>query len=413
MVATRQSIARAQKAQLTHWTLAIDRLRDLEDLAAANGWAELERHAGTRLRSALGHTVENLAHRADAVARAADLVDWRTTHDAIHALRRDYQRVETTLDFFADAINTRTSPETSALLIAADKLASGSMRSALAPLGHEVPPVLTYIDKGLGASILKQGLRLWDQRSINPVAAIKVVRHNLLSPTSILHEAGHQVAHVLGWNGELSHVLATALPGRVARVWASWASEIAADAFAFAHAGYASVAALRNVVDGGPRLVFRYLPGDPHPVGFLRVLLGIQMCNLSFGPGPWNEMAAIWNATYPPERAPSEERSLVSESLPLLRRVARLTLRQKFGAFAGRALTDLVDPARVSPRALADLERMGGPRLFSSPSVVSREAIRLLALSGYRFATTPERGAEFLRKQRASMLTLGGRPLAA
>jgi len=28
--------------------------------------------------------------------------------------------------------------------------------------------------------------------------------HNLLRPTSAIHEAGHQVAHMLGWNDELS-----------------------------------------------------------------------------------------------------------------------------------------------------------------------------------------------------------------
>mgnify|MGYP006993421107 CR=1 FL=1 len=36
------------------------------------------------------------------------------------------------------------------------------MAQLLDQLGKSTPVVLTYIDKGLGASILKAGLRLWD-----------------------------------------------------------------------------------------------------------------------------------------------------------------------------------------------------------------------------------------------------------
>ena len=42
---------------------------------------------------------------------------------------------------------------------------------------------------------------------MNPVAAIKVTRHNLQRPTALIHEAGHQVAHITGWNEELPPLL--------------------------------------------------------------------------------------------------------------------------------------------------------------------------------------------------------------
>jgi len=117
------------------------------------------------------------------------------------------------LDFFGDAINTRTSPRMSALLRACDILAEKSMRMVLEQFGKKTPPVLSYFDKGLGASILKAGLRLWDATTINPCAAIKIVRHNLLRPTSGIHESGHQVAHQLDWNDELAGMLADSLRG--------------------------------------------------------------------------------------------------------------------------------------------------------------------------------------------------------
>ncbi|MBK7699831.1 MAG: hypothetical protein IPJ39_14455 [Saprospiraceae bacterium] len=49
------------------------------------------------------------------------------------------------------------------------------MDDILKPLGKEVPPVFTFIDKGIGASILKAGLRLWDGK-VSPVAAIKITQ---------------------------------------------------------------------------------------------------------------------------------------------------------------------------------------------------------------------------------------------
>src|SRR5207302_9346775 len=110
-------------------------------------------------------------------------------------------------------------------LKACDTLAYRSMSQILDQLGKPTPPALTYVDKGLGASILKAGLRLWDGGEACPVAAIKIVRHNLLRPTALIHEAGHQVAHIAGWNNELAAVLLAGLSassGELAVVWANW-----------------------------------------------------------------------------------------------------------------------------------------------------------------------------------------------
>ena len=76
-------------------------------------------------------------------------------------------------------------------------------------------------------------MRLWDRRSLNPVASVKVVHHNILTATSVLHELGHQIAHITAWNDELGEALRKGLPGGLGKVWSSWATEIAADAIAF------------------------------------------------------------------------------------------------------------------------------------------------------------------------------------
>ncbi|WP_198175316.1 hypothetical protein [Spirosoma telluris] len=97
------------------------------------------------------------------------------------------------------------------------------------------------------------------------------------------------MAHILDWNNELAHALRVGLrnqSGLAADEFAGWASEIAADAFAFVHTGYAAVAALHDVVAGSQAMVVQYNLGDPHPISYLRVLLGIEMCRQFFGLGP-------------------------------------------------------------------------------------------------------------------------------
>ena len=91
----------------------------------------------------------------------------------------------------------------------------------------------------------------------------------------------------------------------IAETAAGWASEIAADSFAFAYSGYAAVVALSDVVAGRGAEVFRFIPFDPHPPGFLRVILGIEMCRRFYGMGPWDELATAWHELYPMHNAPA------------------------------------------------------------------------------------------------------------
>jgi hypothetical protein len=400
--------------QISHWTMAALRLGDLDDLASASAWNSLEQYLGLVLRQNLAVAVERLQRQATALqvqwsaARTPD--DINRVQQNLLEFRQRYLRTEKLLDFYADALNTRTNPSIAALLRACDLLARRSMSELLDKLGLTTPPVLTYIDTGLGASILKAGLRLWDGRTESLVAAIKIVRHNLYRPTALIHEAGHQVAHALGWSGELAAVLDRELARvspQVARIWASWASEITADAYAFVHTGYASVAGLHDVVAGGRMVVFRYLPGDPHPIGYIRVLLGVEMCRQCFGRGVWDELAQAWSQGHDLEDARSGVRELLEQSLPLLPLVAELSLMRPMRAFRGYSLVAMIDPRRVSPDALAQLEAQGGAALYTSHHWVWTEPIRLLALTGYRAATQSDRALEILQQQKDWMLRLG------
>ena len=165
--AVRSQLAR----QVNHWVTAVSGL-DPDDLASADAWNRLERYLGLSLRKHLDGVIAKLRLEGDiltAMLKAAESpTALRDLRQRLLIFRRKFMRAETTLDFFADAINTRTSQHMAGLLRACDILAYRSMSLLLDQLGHTAPVVLTYVDKGLGASILKAGLRLWDGGAENP-----------------------------------------------------------------------------------------------------------------------------------------------------------------------------------------------------------------------------------------------------
>jgi hypothetical protein len=401
--------------QVAHWTRATERLQNLDDLASASAWNSLERYLGIAIRRHLSMIVSQLDREAvllqAALAAASSPAELRAVRGQLLKFRTRYTRVETTLDYFADAISTRTQPKISGYLRACDTLANRSMAQLLDQLGKPTPIALTYIDKGLGASILKAGLRLWDGTGVNPVATIKITRHNLLRPTALIHEAGHQAAHIVGWTEELASKLESGLrdaPEDTDQAWSSWASEIAADAFAFVHTGYASVAALHDVLAGEETIVFRHNPRDPHPISYIRVLLGVEMCRQFYGQGPWDELAVSWTQLYPLEHAHGATESLLRNSLPHLPHIVQLVLREPMRAFDGRSLSALINPERVRPDALLKMEQELGAALYTSMHWIWTEALRLLALTGFHLATRPERKAEMFTQPEEWMLRLGG-----
>lgn len=405
-----QQVAR----QLGHWTQATLRLSKLEELASPNAWNGLEQYLNITLKSSLNEGLSKLQQHA------ASLQQQLHTLTAVHELKalqiqvdtfkKKYLQTETMLDFYTDAINTRTNPDMASLMRACDRIAYNSMLKILKPLGKKTPPVLTYIDKGLGASILKAGLRLWDGKTQSPAAAIKVVRHNLYRPTALIHESGHQIAHILHWNKELEQVLFERLKPvsvELAELWSGWSSEIAADTFAFVHTGYASIAGLCDVVSGTNKFVFRYQAQDPHPISYLRLLLGTHMCRVCYGKGPWDQMERVWKQKYNVQDAAPEVQQFIAQSLPLLNKIANWCLQTPMKAFNNKPIVYWIDPSKVDPQSLVELKTSAGNSLYTSQHWIHKEAIRLLALGGYTIATTANQVPQLLKQQREWMLKLG------
>lgn len=401
--------------QVSHWEAAAEGLRYPNDFAAPAAWKALEQYLDRAVRASLEASTERLRREASGLRTqlqsARTPAEFSAVGRRLLRLRRLYTQVETVVDFYGDAVNTRTSARVAGHLRALDRIAEYSMAAALRPLRRPVPPALTYIDAGLGASILRAGIRLWDG-GLSPAAAVKITRHNLFRPTSLIHETGHQVAHLLAWNTELAPHVHRALGAQpaVAEAWASWISEVTADAFAFAHCGYAAVAALHDVVANEPETVMRLIPGDPHPIAWIRVLLGVEMCIRAYGPGPWDALGAAWRETHPLDAAPPSVARLLAASLPYLGTIVELLLSKPVAAFGGRPLRGLIDPARVSPAALNALGTKGGASLFVSPHWAESEPIRIMALSGWRIATDPANTVAHTQDFASFTRVLGTRP---
>lgn len=399
-------------SETAHWRTASVGLSDLENFAAPEAWRAVEVYLGLAIRHHLQELVRTVGFELDAVQadiRAArTLGDLRRVGKRLQRFRGRYLQAETILEFYGHAIRSRTTTRLAQLLRACDVLARQSMVTPLAPLGIAPPPILVYIDRGLGASILRAHLRYWSGGSLSPAAAIKVTRFNLFRPTSMLHEAGHQVAHLTGWNAELPAALRRGVPdAAVAELWAGWATELGPDLLAFAHSGYGAVAALHDVVAGENVQVFAHPIGDPHPIAWLRILVGVEMCVRFYGAGPWDTLKQALLTTYPLAEAPQAVRPLLERSIAQLPRIVEIGLGSRMRAYGGRALADVVDPGRVSPAALAELARAAGPALTTSSYYLTNEGLRLLARSSLEVAVRPEQADQITQEFETWMRRLG------
>lgn len=413
MFTTLNPVRSSLNRQVNHWLQAASRLSALDQLASEGAWHGIDYRMGKLLRESLQNSITNVLNAAKnlhaQLHNAQSNESLRKVRIGVTTLRDQYLKAEQTIHFYTIAINSRTTSNISALLRACDILCIKSMEELLVPLGKKAPYVLTYIEKGIGASILKAGLRLWDG-NISPIAAIKVTQHNLFRPTAIIHETGHQTAHILNWNDELAkefYQKLTNYPKVVSAAFSSWSSEIAADAFAFVHTGFGSVAALHDVVSGAPESVFAYHVNDPHPISYVRVLMGLEMCRQFYGPGPWDNLEMCFKDDYDISQVNYPSIELIKMCTRSLPDVVNIALKSPFQAFNRQSLSQIIPPERVSPMSLEKLEYIAGPALFTSHAWIWKECIKLLALTGYKIGLGEQELEPFYKLQEEWMIRLG------
>jgi hypothetical protein len=133
------------------------------------------------------------------------------------------------------------------------------------------------------------------------------------------------------------------------------------------------------------------------------------MCRHAYGDGPWDDLGRAWVLAHPLDRAGVVERRVLAGLVPALPAVAAVCLDAPMPGLGDRPVRALVPPERVCPDALRRLEREVGDPLYTSPHWAAQECLRVLALSGLRFATEPDRAPEITRLTDAWMQRLGER----
>src|SRR5262249_45988053 len=116
--------------QVDHWTAAASGLESFDDFAPPAAWNGLEQYLGLSIRNHLSSVIDRLkrqgAQLRTALGAASTAAELAAVRRQLLAFRHLYLRAETTIEFYADAVRTRTSPTVAALLRACDTLAHRS-----------------------------------------------------------------------------------------------------------------------------------------------------------------------------------------------------------------------------------------------------------------------------------------------
>jgi hypothetical protein len=293
-------------------------------------------------------------------SRAGLAADAEEAQRRFTTLRLHFLRVLTHFDMFENVVAQRSDAQTGVWLSGLDNIAADALR--LGGGYFDPPPVVCYLDRGMGAAIRRARTRLPGGGS-NPVAIVKIPRERLVGSgitSSLFHEVGHQAAALLGLVESLRPVLREI--GRESRsndltwrLWERWISEIVADLWSVARAGIASTIGLMTVVSLPRPFVFRLNHDDPHPPPFVRVKLSAALGNALYPQPAWRRLVEIWESYYPIERLDGAKRRVfedLEQSIPAL---VDVLVNHSPPTLKGDTLFEALDTNELQPARLRQL----------------------------------------------------------
>jgi hypothetical protein len=304
---------------------------------------------------------------------------WRADAQSAHRrfvfLRLRFIAILNQFDLFNDVLTQRSENETGVWLSGLDVVSADALHL---PGGYyAAPPVICYLDRGIGAAIRRARTRL-PGGAENPVAVIRVPRERMIGhgiASSLIHEVGHQAAALLGLVDSLRPVLrglqAGAGEAAIAwQIWERWISEIVADFWSVARVGIASTLGLMGVV-GLPRpFVFRIDVDDPHPAPWIRVKLSCALGRALYPHRQWDRVEALWDAYYPLAGLDRERAALLTRLQSHIPGFVSLLVNHRPRSLRGRSLVEVMDveerqPARL--QALFVAWRRHPARMYRAP----------------------------------------------
>lgn len=258
-------------------------------------------------------------------------------------------------DTYLDVLSQRFMPDVGRLLGGCDVLALDAIDREHPALKIIVPP-LVYLDRGFGASTIREGVKMPD-KTPNPLPLIQIPYSKLFDKcnlTSILHEAGHEVMVRLGLKELFPLVIEKALakagaPKDIRNYFGLWMSEIGPDFWTFCNAGLAAAGGIREILALPQTMVFHISWSDPHPPPYLRVLLNFEWCRQVWGKGMWDIWEREWEQCYHLETSSIENRDSLIKMKYYLPVVSRALLNTRFKTLNGQTVTELFDMKSLAP----------------------------------------------------------------
>ena len=273
-------------------------------------------------------------------------------------LKLRFNAVLSQLELFHQVIGQRSESEQGVWLSGLDAVAADAL--AL-PEYYEAPPVICYLDRGIGGAIRRARTRM-PGGGENPVAVIRIPRERMIGSgiaSSLIHETGHQAAAILELVPSLEQVLRAkqqaAGESSAWRLWERWISEIVSDFWSVARVGVVSTHGLIGVVSLPRPFVFRINFDDPHPTPWIRVKLSCAIGDGLYPHPHWQKVATLWESYYPTAGLDDERQKLLArlqESLPEF--VATL-IGHRPKALRGSSLREAMNVEQRTPGRLTEL----------------------------------------------------------
>ncbi len=287
-------------------------------------------------------------------------------------LRLRFNAVLSQFDLFADALTQRSEHETGVWLSGLDAVAADALSL---PDYYPSPPVVCYLDRGLGAAIRRARTRL-PGGGDNPVAIIRVPRERMVGSgiaSSLVHEVGHQAAALLDLVDSLRRELQQRADN-IWRFWERWISEIVADFWSVARVGVASTLGLMGVVSLPQAFVFRVNLDDPHPIPWIRVKLSCAMGKALYPHPQWDRLARLWESFYPTEGLNKARQRLIAGLESGMPEFVDSLVHHRPRALRGASLIEALTVDERQPARLAAYHQSWrtGPRAMyrASPALV-------------------------------------------
>jgi hypothetical protein len=267
-------------------------------------------------------------------------------------------------DLLLDVLTQRRVPSIGPLLKGCDVLAADALARHDRLAVYSQP--LVFLDRGFGASILREGVPL-AAGTTNVVPLIQIPYSKLVAKyglTSVVHEVGHQALEGLGLVKPLAAVVRNVLaemgaPPPLQRLFGRWMKELGPDFWGFGVCGVAQAASLREILSLPSASVFRIEPDDPHPPPYIRVLFSFAWCRRQWGRGYWSAMERDWRRLYPLSAAPERLQRDLRNCERYIPAVSRVLFEHRLPQLERRPLAALFCFRSLDPRRLHALAREG------------------------------------------------------